>query len=396
MKRIVSLMAVLATMGYAASASAVGTVANTQIKNTASATFKVGNDVITESSEQVTFAVDEILDVVVTGSAPTLVGSDPATQGADPLVDDINQVVSFVVTNTGNGTEDYLIELERILAGDDFETDAPTVSLYIDLNGDGFIDDGDPVFDPANQLLTLIPDQTVTFLVASNIPATLASGSTSFVDLTATSQTVIDNAAVVGDQLAGDVYLGAGDGLVDAIVGNTTAQDIARDIYLVNALVINLAKEAEKTASAAGTPDATLGLLGTAGVYEAPGDTITYRLTFTVAGDGELDDVFITDAFPFVTNADGSVTQLVDYTAESIRISVGTGPLAGKTDIASDNDGAFVGAIPAGSPNAGKPGVIVNLERILGVGAGNTDIVATTTPTVIEYTIVVEFDVVIP
>lgn len=370
MKRIVSLLAVLGTMGYAASASAIGTAANTQIDNTANATFTIDGAPVTESSDEVTFFVDEILDVDVTGGDTELVGTDGT--------DDVDQIVTFTVTNTGNGQEDFQIDVDLNGNGavDDFDPTFPASGtlVYVDNNNDGLIDAGDTLFDPTTDVLPLDADETVQLLVVTDIPNGLTSGDTADVDLAATSTTVINN-GTPGDP-TGTIYPNAGDGGVDAVVGTTTAVDTDTDTYLVNQLVIDLQKEAEKIG---GLGD--LGLVDGATVVQVPGDEIRYRLTFTVSGDGTLDDVFITDAIP----AD------LTYDTGSITVVVNGGTPLTPSDSNADTDGGFKGPIPVGNPDAGSEGVVIDIEELLGV----TDLTATTSP-LVDYTIVIEFDTFIP
>jgi uncharacterized repeat protein (TIGR01451 family) len=368
MKRIVSLLTVLGTMGYAATASALGTAANTQIDNTANATFIVDGSPVTASSDVVTFFVDEVLDVDVTGGDAELVGTDGT--------DDVDQIVTFTVTNTGNGAEDFKIAVDLAVTGDDFDPTFPASGtlVYIDENNDGLIDVGDTLFDPSSDLLSLTADQTVQLLVVTDIPNGLTSADTGDVELTATSTTVIDN-GTPGDP-AGTIYENEGDGGVDAIVGTTTAVDSGTDTYRVNQLTIDLNKVAEKIAGLG-----TLGLVDNVGVFQVPGDEIRYRLTFTASGDGTIDNLFITDAIPAG----------LDYDVGSIVVTVNGGAAATPSDSNADTDGGFKGPIPVGNPDAGLEGVVIDIEQLLGV----TELTATTTP-LVDYTIVIEFDTKIP
>lgn len=364
MKRIVSLMAVLGTVGFAGSAMAVGTAANTQIDNTANASFTIDGTPVTEPSDTVTFFVDEILDVDVTGGITELVGTDGD--------DDVDQVVSFTVTNTGNGPEDFNLDVDLGVAGDQFDPTNPASGTLV------YLDDGDGIFDPlvdtpvnlANPL-PLNADQEVTLFVVTDIPAGLTSGDEADVTLTATADTKVNPADATGT-----VYDNAGEGGVDAIVGTTGATDVDTDTYLVNQLVIDLAKEAEKIGGLG-----TLGLVDGTNVVQVPGDEIRYRLTFTVSGDGILDDVVISDAIPAGLN----------YDTGSIRVVVNAGAPASPSDSNADTDGGFKGAIPVGLPDAGSEGVVIDVEELLSL----TELAVTTVPAV-EYEIVIEFDVFIP
>lgn len=369
MKRIFSLFALAGSLGLAQSAFALGTAANTQIDNTASASFTIEGQSATESSSTVTFFVDEVLDVVVTGGLTELVGTDGT--------DDTDQVAAFTVSNTGNGPEtfDLSVDLSGGNGGDDFDpTSATPTQLYID-DGDGIFDPSvDTPFDPLTDDLALTADQSVVVFVLSDMPAGLNSGDTADIDLTAVANTVLDSGSVTDP--VGTTYDNEGEGGVDAVVGSTGASDTDTDMYLVNQLNITLDKEAEKVAGLG-----TLGLVDAAGVFQVPGDTIRYRLSFSVSGDGTLEDAFITDALPIDLN----------YETGSIRVVVNSGSALSPTDSNADSDGAFRGVIPAQFPDSGADGIVVDLEQLLGL----TELAVTTVPPV-SYDIVIEFDMTIP
>ena len=387
MKRLLAMIAVLGVAGFSSNALAVGTAASTEVNNTANATFTVDGNTTTVPSNEVTFLVDEILDVDVQ--------DDGVTTLAQP--GDTNVVTQFTVTNTGNGIEDYVLTVDRTGNGaaDDFDpTTATPVQIYID-DGDGIFDPAtDTPFDPAVDVLTLDANDPnandAVVFVLHDIPPGQLSGDTALVDLNATSQTQLNEGAQ-GDA-AGTVYENAGDTGVDAVVGPSTASDTDTGDILVNDLVITLVKSAEKIAGLGvlGVIDDGTGV-GDPGVVEVPGDTITYTLTFTAIGDGTVDDLFITDAIPFDA-ATGDL--LVEYVTGSLTSNAtlddGTTATATPSDSAADTDGGFQGAIPAGNPDATRDGVVFNVEQLLGI----TDVTVTTAGS--GFTLVVTFDVTIP
>lgn len=389
MKRLIAMIAVLGAVGFTPHALAVGTAASTEVNNTANATFTVDGNDSTVPSNEVTFLVDEILDVDVQDDGVTTLAS-PGDTGA---------VTTFTVTNTGNGVEDYVLTVDRTGNGaaDDFDPTAATpVQIYID-DGDGIFDPAtDTPFDPAVDTLTLDAndpdaDDAIVF-VLHDIPAGQVSGDTALVDLTATSQTKLNNNPA-NDDVAGAVYENEGDAGVDAVVGPNNASDTDTGDILVNDLDITLVKRADKVAGLGtlGLIDDGLGNGPDTGVVEVPGDTIRYTLTFTVTGDGTVDDLFITDAIPFdATTGD----LLVDYVTGSLTSNAtlddGTTATDTPSDSAADADGGFQGTIPAGNPNATRPGVVFNVEQLLGI----TDVTVTTAGS--GFTLVVTFDVTIP
>ncbi|MFN3586942.1 MAG: hypothetical protein ACK4UT_05505, partial [Moraxellaceae bacterium] len=136
--RKLALPAILLSAAVSPAAFAAGTTAGTNITNTATVTYEDPNgDPQSENSNTSTFQVDELLNVTVSNNNPGNV---------TVLTPDNNVVLSFTVTNTGNGNETYALSAASALSGDQF--DPTNVRIYID-NGDG-------VFDPLVDTL-LIP-----------------------------------------------------------------------------------------------------------------------------------------------------------------------------------------------------------------------------------------------
>lgn len=389
MKRLIAMIAVLGAAGFSPHALAVGTAASTQITNTANASYTVDGSPATTPSNDVTFLVDEILDVDVQDDGVTTLAQ----------AGDTNVVTQYTVTNTGNGEEDFVLSVDLTAGGqaDDFDPTAATpVQIYID-DGDGVFDPAtDTPFDPANDVLTLDAndpnaDDAIVF-VLSDVPPGQNSGDVGLVDLTATSQTKLDNNPA-NDDPAGTIYENEGDNSVDAVLGASAASDTDTGDILVNDLTITLVKRADKVAGTGtlGLIDDGLGNGPDAGVVEIPGDTIRYTLTFTVTGDGTVDDLVITDAIPFDA---GTGAALVDYVTGSIDVDStqddGTNTTSSPSDQSTDSDGGFRGPIPAGNPDAGQDGIVIDIEELLGI----TDVTVTSAGS--GFTAVVTFDVTIP
>ena len=107
----ISLVVVLIGLGFAQPCVAVGTIAGTDIDNTAVVSYEVAGTPQSITSDTVTLTVAEVLDVDVTLlSGPVSVVSGASTQE-----------LLFVVTNTGNGTETFLLAINNALSGDDFD-----------------------------------------------------------------------------------------------------------------------------------------------------------------------------------------------------------------------------------------------------------------------------------
>ena len=161
MKRLLAISMAVAAYGFAQVASAVGTVAGTDIDNTAQVSYEVGGNPVTENSNTLTVTVAEILDVDVTLQSPQMV----VTPG------DSNQELLFTVTNVGNGSEAFGLIINSVIAGDDFDPTPATPSIYFDTDGSGDLSPGDTPYNPGVNDPILAPDASVDILLANDIPA---------------------------------------------------------------------------------------------------------------------------------------------------------------------------------------------------------------------------------
>lgn len=284
------------------SAFAVGTAAGTDITNTATVSYEVGGNPVTEDSPPVVVTVAEIIDVDVTVQTAQV----PVAPG------DVNQAALFTVTNTGNGTETFSLAALSALPGDDFDPvlSAPD-SLFFDTDGSGDLSAGDQAYIPGTNDPVLAADASVSILVVNDIPAGLLDGNLGETQLTATSTT--------GTGVAGTVVAGGGDGGVDALIGTTEGDDDAIAEYLVETINLTVDKAATVTDPFGGNT-------------AVPGATIVYTITTTVTGAGVATAVVVDDPIPADTT----------YQAGSLRLNG-----AVLTDAADADAGEFVTATPA-------------------------------------------------
>lgn len=254
---------------------AIGTSAGTDITNTATATYNVGAATgLTESSNPVTTTVNELLDVSV-------VWQD--TSNVVVSSGDTNEVLTFLITNTGNGSDTYSLAGLSILTGDQF--DPGLVDIFLDTNGNDVYDPGtdaqyisatnDPVLDANNPLA----DDLVVFVV-NNIPGGLADGDLGDSQLTATS-TLASGTDAPGTVLG----TGAGDGGTEAVVGDSNATSADIGTYVVSNVVVSLVKSASIADQFGGSEP-------------VPGAVITYSIVVTVTGTGTAAALVVTDAVP--------------------------------------------------------------------------------------------------
>lgn len=292
-KLISSLFAttVVASFTLSAPAFAAGVDAGTLIENTASATFEDGEGEKTVESNTVTLRVDELLDVTVTSLDS---GPLPASPG--------QAVLTFEVTNQGNGPEAFSLSANPAVAGNDFDT--VVTSIAVDTNGNGVYDDGvDTILTGPETTPELAADDTLSVFVIVEVPGGVADDDASDVELLAE--------AVTGTGAPGTTFAGAGADGGDAVVGATGADGQATGSLVVGITRVDLSKAVSLTDPFGGNSI-------------VPGSTATYTLSAEVIGTGTLDNLVISDAIPTGTT----------YVAGSLALDGGA-----LTDAAGDDAG---------------------------------------------------------
>jgi uncharacterized repeat protein (TIGR01451 family) len=246
---------------------AAGAPAGVDIQNTASVNYTVGSTSATATSNTVSLKVAEILDVVVTLQS----GVVTVTPGA------ANQVLVYRVTNTGNGQENFLLALNSVLGGDDFDPVPASPSIYFDTDGNGTLSAADTPYVAGSNDPQLNPDAFVTLLVVNNIPNGLSNGNRGLSQFSATSRT--------GTGAPGTSFAGQGTGGTDAVVGTTTATANRNGEYLV----ADIAIAANKTAT-------VVDQFG--GARPIPGARINYQVVVTATGTGTAVGAAFADLIP--------------------------------------------------------------------------------------------------
>lgn len=260
-----AIAAVVAIPLYATSAHATGVEAGTLIENTAVATYDAGDGPETIDSNTVVLRVDELLDVAVT------------SLNAGPIATDGGTVVlTYSVTNTGNGPEAFTLTANPAVGGNDFD---PTVDgIAIDTNGNGVYDPGvDEILTGPETTEILAADETLTVFILLSVPPAAVDTDEAQVDLLAE--------AVTGTGTPGTTFAGEGEGGGDAVVGLDGADDNALGAIIVGIVTVDLVKSATVLDPFGGT---TL----------VPGSIITYTIRAHVTGTGDVSDLLITDAIP--------------------------------------------------------------------------------------------------
>ena len=286
-------------------ARAEGVRAGTLISNTASASYNSGDARQTIESNEVQIRVDELLDVAV------------ASQDGAPVPSGGNSVLTFRVTNTGNGPEAFVLTADPAVAGNPF--DPAVVTLAVDSDGDGIYGDGDTIVANGAAFGSLDPDAFVTVFVALDT-ANAPDGQTARVELTARAQT--------GTGVPGTVFAGQGDGGGDAVAGGSGADDSATGAVVTSVASVSLQKSAAIADPFGGSEP-------------VPGAVVTFEIVAQISGSGAIADLAITDAIPAGTT----------YRAGSLRLDA-----AGLTDAADGDAGQASAAgiaVQIGSAQAG-------------------------------------------
>ncbi|WP_340586440.1 hypothetical protein [Erythrobacter alti] len=290
-------------------AYAEGVSAGTLIENTANATFDDGSGTRTIDSNTVVVQVNELLDVTVTSLNTGPVAVTPGSA-----------VLTFEITNTGNGPEAFQLSANPSVAGNDFDTVVDNIA--IDRNGNNVYDPGiDEILTGPATTELLDAEANLTVFVLVTVPDGVADGEESDVDLLAE--------AVTGTGTPGTTFVGQGVDGTNAIVGLTGADDNAIGSMVVGLTSVDLIKSA--------TISDPFG--GSAAV---PGAIVTYTVTANVSGSGAVDELIVTDRYPAGTRyragslaLDGtSLTDAVgddEGDADTTQISVDLGTVAGGT-----------------------------------------------------------------
>ena len=302
------LLAVLVFLLGGPYARAAGTPAGTLITNTATLSYSIGG--VPEApivSTPTSLQVDEIINL-------TLVWQDSGPVSV--ATPDVNDPLTFLLTNTGNGVERFTLTRNNLVGGDNYDPlngSAGAIFLESGLaaglqtsgpNADTLYASG--VNDP-----NLAADASQIVYVVSDTPSSLASGNSGLVTLTASSATAGAPGAVPGTALAG-----LGTGGVDAVVGASQAQASRNGSYLVSNVALNIVKTVASVLDPRG------------GSNIETGSVLTYRITVTLSGPGSVNNLVITDPLPAQTT----------YVPGSMLVNAAT-----RTDAADGDNAQFSG-----------------------------------------------------
>ena len=212
-------------VGTMPSALAAGTVAGTSISNSATINYSVGGvGQAPITSNAVSFVVDRKINLTVATTDAAAISVTPGSSG---------NVLTFTVTNNGNGTQDFALSAIALTGGaakfsGSDNIDASSISVYADVNGNGTYE---AVTDTATYIDELAPDASKSVFIVASFAAGLANGDIASYHLLAEAR-----AGGGGGSLGGALTQTAGAdtaGSVDIVFadgqGSATASEVARD-----------------------------------------------------------------------------------------------------------------------------------------------------------------------
>ena len=326
--------------GFSAGAFAAAPAANSQIGNTATATY-------TDASAVSRSATSNTVQTIV-----QQVGSFTLVSDNTRLVAPGGQVVyPHTLTNTGNGSDTYTLTSAQS-AGDQF--DLNSFAIYADLDGNGVPDNA---VNLAGTSVTVASGGVFKFVVVGSAPGTVVAGNTAVTTVTATSgfnaatDSDTDTATVTADAVinivkSANVVTGPTGTVVEYTLTYTnTGNNTATDVTITDAIP-----------QGAGLFGGMIYQAGT-GVWSAGG-----ALTDAAAGDPAGITYSVTGTAPTQTvnaviasvapNVSGTIkfSVMVDNSTADGNLKAAPGILTNTANFTYDPDGAGAGAVTTSQP----------------------------------------------
>jgi uncharacterized repeat protein (TIGR01451 family) len=297
------MMALALFAGGSQTALAVGTPSGDLISNTATVDYQVGASARSASGSAPDIAVDNRVDVTVANQDGGNVNVSPGQT---------NRIQTYLVTNTGNTTQGYILTTAVPTAGIPMNN----IRIYVDANTDGVPDAGElyTAGDNAGDLNpngTIGVDDVMQVLVVADVPAGATNGAIDDFRLIAQTTNAGTNTVTTAsgapdpDPAVVDTVFADGAGTTSEAANDGQHSDAAN--YTVTSASLALAKTVLSTTDEFGTD------------FAIPGASIEYQLRVTNSGTGSVDNntVVVTDVIPAntkvcVAGACGGVPVFVD------------------------------------------------------------------------------------
>ena len=258
-------------------AVAAGTPVGTIIDNQAEVAFDISGERLTLSSNLVRIVVDERIDVALT----------PLTNQVVVAPGEVNQVLVFSLSNTGNGSEAFALNVDNTPSGDDFDPIEAQPGIYFDSDGSGDLSVADIAYVPGTNDPVLAPDASVVILVVNDIPTPLAEG--------AIGRSALEAEALTGVGAPGTVVDDSPVGGASSVVGTSGGSAVATAEYIASSVQLTVVKSVVVADPFGGDSP-------------VPGATLRYQIDVTVADGATAQNSVLTDPLPqYTTYAAGSL-----------------------------------------------------------------------------------------
>lgn len=272
---------------------AKGALAGTEISNFATVTYEMEGASYTAASNTISDRVDQIIDVdVVWNDASAIIVASG----------DIGRVLTFKVTNTGNGEDTFILSYDIDDPASDFIVTNP--KIYIDTNQNGVFD---PSIDNEAYSITLAADASAIVFFVSDMPVE------SYSDGSISSNGLEAKSTIGGSGAPGTLYPGGGVEGVFALDGISGGVDKGWGKYEMGSdLEVKLTKSATPESSEVST-----------------GTVIRYDIAVELQSNGSAENLVVTDPIPSGTT----------YVAGSLKLDGTT-----LTDAEDSDEGRFDGS----------------------------------------------------
>ena len=277
-------------MVHATAANAAGTIAGTNVQNTATVNFSVGGVAQTPvDSNTASFLVDRRVNLSVSEDGSVTTSVSPGS---------VNQVTKFILSNTTNDTLDFSLAVAQDTGGtaahggtDNFN--ATNVRVFADNPSAGTVGSYDAA-DTLTYVDELAPDTTRAIFVVVDIPLSQVNGDIAGVTLTATAAAGgtatsqgADLTETVGGNTAGvDTLFDDGAGDTDAVRDGKSSDD---DDYTVSAATLAL----NKTSRIVSDP-----VRGATDPLAIPGAIVEYCIEIANSGSASATGIAFSDTLP--------------------------------------------------------------------------------------------------
>ena len=368
-------------------AFAAAPAANSTIGNTASATYTDASAVNrTATSNTVNTIVQQV-------SGFTLVADRTAVVAPGGQV-----VYSHTLTNTGNGSEDFILTSGQTTNGAGDQIDLTGFKIYADADGNGVADNAT---DLTGTTVNLASGDVFKFVVVGSAPGTAVDGNTAVTTVTATTAvsafnpapdalTNTDTATVTADAVitvtkSASVITGPTGTVVQYTLTYTnTGNNTATGVVITDAIPRELVgTSGMKYQAGSGIWSAGGTLTDTAGPADDGSAGINYNVTGTPGADNETVNIIIASVAP---NVSGTIkfSVVVDNDATGVDLNpiAAPGILTNTANFLYNDGSASVGSQPTNSVDftvTQTSAVAANDSNILSTTLGDDDVVTVAT-----------------